>query len=391
MPAISASVRPLVQDARVSRSDVDALRQRIEAGEATLADAQAIASRYADALEAGVGADLKKLVVELGGSFEAAAPIANLSAQPGLLNGLVKLPDAGRKHPAVLTVQRALIALASRTGEAAFMLPKYGADGDYGGETKGAVVAFQEKHGLAATGVVDLETAKALDKALRSTNVPPIFAPGTDPLPAGPSRESVRRAAMAIVEKMPDAYGVDDPWLNIDARHALPANVKLGGLKGKWKCNLFACNTLVAAGFEPPYYGNHGKGEYPNANQLYKWSDRYASQFGNAGHVRFELRGELDVQSLSGAAREQAIAELLKKAEPGDMIIVDHLGGDVADGGHCRVVIENDLDGSGVIKCAQASFDAALVRDETLSKFTGEEHIWILRPNKARPEGPAQV
>ena len=43
----------------------------------------------------------------------------------------------------------------------------------------------------------------------------------------------------------------------------------------------------------------------------------------------------------------------------------------------------------GKVACAQASRDEALVRDETLASFTGEEHIWILRPNKRRVGGPA--
>lgn len=129
----------------------------------------------------------------------------------------------------------------------------------------------------------------------------------------------------------------------------------------------------------------------PNANQLYKWSDKYAEQSGNKGHERFALRGELDVQSLQGADRENAIRELLAKAEPGDMIIVDHMGSDVADGGHCRVVVKNDFATGGDLENAQASFDSAVVKSEGVSAFTGEERIWILRPNKPRAEGPAPV
>ncbi|MEW5851758.1 MAG: hypothetical protein AB2A00_23415 [Myxococcota bacterium] len=206
---------------------------------------------------------------------------------------------------------------------------------------------------------------------------------------SGANGESVVRAARMLVTERGQNYGVDDPWFNLDPNHALPANVSLGGLKGRWKCNLFACNTVYAAGFEPPYYNNRGRGEYPNANQLFKWSDKYAGQYGNKTH--FKLMGELDPQSLEGEAREKAIRDLLRSAQPGDLIIVDHMGTDVADGGHCRVLLGGDLgDGSGTLQCAQASFDAAAIKDETVHSFTGEERIWILRPNRPRAANGGQ-
>jgi hypothetical protein len=194
-------------------------------------------------------------------------------------------------------------------------------------------------------------------------------------------------AAQSLIAAHGQNYGVDSAWYNVDKNHALPANVPLGGLKGTWKCNLFAGNTMAAAGFQPPYYGNAGHGEYPNANQLYKWSDVYAAQFGNQGHEAFKLEGEIDPRNAS----EGDIQSLLEKAQPGDMVIVQHPGGQVADGGHCRVVISNDLASGGTISCAQASFNSALVKDEPVSDFTGEDHIWILRPDAPRPGGPAPV
>jgi hypothetical protein len=196
------------------------------------------------------------------------------------------------------------------------------------------------------------------------------------------NNEGVRDAAQSLVDNYAENYGVEDAWFNIDENHALPANVRLGGLKGKWKCNLFAGNTLAKAGFEPPYYGNRGRGEYPNANQLYKWSDKHAGQFGNKTH--FEMRGELNVANLEPSERRAKIEELLKTAEPGDLIIVDHMGDDVADGGHCRVVVENNLATGGKIHNAQASSNSALVREEGIGSFTGEETIWILRANRPR-------
>jgi|GEM_PF-1300200 len=380
---LSSAARALITDARFSSADVSQLQSAIQSGAASASDAVTIAQRYADTLEGGVGSELQKLLATLGAQGAVEAPIANLSTAPGLLNGLVTLPGAGRNHADVRTVQRGLIALASRTDDAAISLPNWGADGDYGSETKGAVSAFQQKVGLPVTGEVDLATAQALDKELKNTQVPAIFV--TDvPTNSGPKIEDMAKAAKRLIRDHAQHYGVDDAWYNYDENHALPARVRLGGLKGKWKCNLFACNTMVVAGFEPPYYGNRGRGEYPNANQLYKWSDKYAGQFGNKGHEKFELRGELHVAGLSSSERAQKIEDLLKTAEPGDMIIVDHVGSDVADGGHCRVVMENDLATGGDLYCAQASRNEGLSRREPTSAFTGEETIWILRPNVAR-------
>lgn len=192
---------------------------------------------------------------------------------------------------------------------------------------------------------------------------------------------AVRDAAVRLVETRAENYGVQDPWYNVDPNHALPANVSLGGLRGKWKCNLFAGNTIHAAGFEPPYYGNRGRGEYPNANQLYKWSDKYAGQYGNKTH--FKMVGEMDVKNFQGN-KDEAIARLLEKAQVGDLIIVDHMGDDVADGGHCRVLVGKNPDGT--YEFAQASYDSALVRNESTSRLTGEETIWVLRPNRPRVE-----
>lgn len=66
----------------------------------------------------------------------------------------------GMKGEIVRSWQEALLKLG-------FALPKYGADKDFGGETETATKAFQARHGLPETGIVDAATAtKAMD-ALR--------------------------------------------------------------------------------------------------------------------------------------------------------------------------------------------------------------------------------
>lgn len=66
----------------------------------------------------------------------------------------------------VRELQQALLELG-------FSLPKYGADSDFGGETLSAVKAFQQAHGLEATGVFNSAAYKALLAALNGTGEPP--------------------------------------------------------------------------------------------------------------------------------------------------------------------------------------------------------------------------
>ncbi len=199
----------------------------------------------------------------------------------------------------------------------------------------------------------------------------------------GPGPQSIVDAANKLIDEHAEHYGVDDPWWNLDPNHALPANVRIGGLRGRWKCNLFGGNALWLAGFDPPRYGNTGKGDYPHANQWYKWSDKYAKKYGNKVH--FQMVAEVAPESLPEADRAAAVLAVLKQAQPGDFIMVDHPGPGVSDGGHTRIVVSNEIgEGEGTVTSAMASEASALTRAEGVDAFTGEERIWILRPNKPR-------
>lgn len=370
MPILRPPVGTLINNARFTAADLAALRKSIQARTATVEDAKLIASRYADTLEPGVGNQLRSLLRSLGSNQTVEAPIANLASDTGLLNGQVTLPDSGRRHPSVRNVQRGLIALASRTQQLSYMLPKFGADGDYGNETVQAVKAFQQRKGLPVTGKVDARTAKALDQALRETRVPGIMSATSQDL-ASAAREL---SSGTIAEH----YGVPKPWINIDPNHNVPVERPFEFLSNKWKCNLFGGNVLRKGGFEPPYYGNQGKGEYPNANQWFKWSDKYAVSNGNKVH--FQLIAEVSYDTLQGDALRQAIANLLAKAQPGDCLMADHPGIQVADGGHTRVTVANQFHSNGIVHFAQAGFDRAEVRQEGVESLEFEEHIWLLRP-----------
>jgi hypothetical protein len=236
-------------------------------------------------------------------------------------------------------------------------------------------------HDDSAAPSVNLPENRSLARAIHGGAAAIVAEAGRVPAPTTSPAQPVANAANTLVANHASSYGVDQPWFNQDPNHALPVNTRLGGLSGKWKSNLFGGNALALGGFEPPYYGNKGKGEYPNANQFYKWSDKYATRFGNKSH--FELRGELAPQDLPAQQREAAIKELLKKAQPGDLILVDHVGDAVADGGHVRVAV-GTLQDDGTIQCAQASRSAAETHKESAADFSGEERVWVLRPNRPR-------
>lgn len=77
--------------------------------------------------------------------------------EPGALGGrTLRLGDKGAD---VTTLQQALISLGHP-------LPRYGADGDFGRETQGAVRAFQAASGLASDGIAGPKTLAALMDAL---------------------------------------------------------------------------------------------------------------------------------------------------------------------------------------------------------------------------------
>jgi peptidoglycan hydrolase-like protein with peptidoglycan-binding domain len=371
MPVLRPPARVLINNARFSAADLAALQKAIQARTATVEDAKAIAFAYADTLEPGIGNQLRALLRRLGSTADVATPIANLSDSTALLNGQLTLPDGGRRHFSVRSVQRSLIALASRTNQLAYMLPQAGADGSYGNETTQAVRAFQQKQGLPVTGKVDGRTAKALDQELRKTRVPGIMT-------ATP-QDIVAAAIELCADPVSLNYGVPQPWINTDPNHSVPVDRPFMSLVNRWKCNLFGGNVLRKGGYEPPYYGNQGKGEYPNANQWFKWSDKYAPRSGN--RVHFQLVDEVAVGNLESEAARRAIASLLSKVQPGDFLMQDHPGSQVADGGHTRVATATRFAIDGTVSFAQAQFDRSGIQQEGVDDLTGSEAIWLLRPN----------
>ncbi|MDF5733770.1 MAG: peptidoglycan-binding domain-containing protein [Rhizonema sp. PD38] len=370
MPVLSPSIKNLVTNAIFTAADLIDLEKSIQSGRATTEDAVVIATRYVDTLEAGVGSWLKKLLHKLDSNVDVVEPIVNLASETALLNGQITLPESGH-NSSVRLVQRSLIALASRTQQLDYMLPQYGADGDYGEETTSSVKAFQRKSGLPVTGKVDAKTAQQLDRSLRATNVPGILS--ATPKDLVHAAQELTKGDVAL------NYGVPQPWINIDPKHNVPVGKPFEYLINRWKCNLFGGNVLHKGGYEPPYYENQGKGEYPNANQWYKWSDKYAKS--NNNHIHFQLIYEIPAATLAEVQRRQKITELLTLVQAGDFVMVDHLGSGIQDGGHTRVAVANNFQTLHTASFAQATYEKSLVQLEGVEQLLNEENIWLLRPN----------
>lgn len=374
MPALSTPIQNLITNARFTVAEMVELERRIKAGQTNRQEAEVIATRYADTIEPGVGSWLNKLLKSLGSNVTVVQPIANLANDTDLLNDNINLPDSGRNHPSVRNIQRALIALASRTGKLNYMLPGFGADGDYGDETSKAVRAFQQDNGLLVNGKVGAKTAKAIDAALRKTDVPGI---------TGATAKDLVNAAIELCKgETAKFYGVPQPWINIDPKHNIPTNKPFKPLENSWKCNLFGGNVLRKGGYEPPYYKdntNDGKGEYPNANQWFRWTDKYAAA--NNNPIRFQLIDEVKTASLTQAQIKSRIQQLLGKVLPGDFLIVDRPGDQISNGGHVRFAVKNDFQNLGAVSFAQAQHESSLIIQERVDEFIADEVIWLMRPN----------
>lgn len=88
------------------------------------------------------------------------------------MTGMGSLPQSGSKGPLVVELQGLLISNG-------FSLPVYGIDGDFGGETRSAVMQAQSKFGLKVDGIVSNELMSYLrgdnkestNTAMTTTNV----------------------------------------------------------------------------------------------------------------------------------------------------------------------------------------------------------------------------
>lgn len=202
------------------------------------------------------------------------------------------------------------------------------------------------------------------------------------------TRAGVVQGAHFLVDQHAHHYREQGAWWNLDPSHPLPTGVSLAGMTGKSKCNLFVLQSVYLGGFDPPRYGNGATGEYANANQMWKWGDAAAVTFDNP--IRFETVSEASLADVSRREKIERLTEVLRKAEPGDLVLVDHgpkaNGERVVNRGHARVVLNNPLASGGeVIEVAHATdLKGAIVERERPSELAHEHHIWVLRPNAIR-------
>ena len=229
------------------------------------------------------------------------------------------------------------------------------------------------------------------------STLPEGVAPGTPEAVAAASRDLATGARAAN-------YGTVNPWRNIDPNHAVPVDVRMGGLANRWKCNLFGGNALAAAGFEPPYYGKSGRGEYPVAEQWQRWATPAAEHRARAtaagetvvdhaqaarNQPRFDLMDEVRPTSIQDpAARLKRVEELLARVQPGDVVTADHAGAAGSDGGHVRVCVGRDDTGRPLFAQAKQQSAEVVAEGATDANWVNEDAIYILRPNTPRVQAP---
>ncbi|MBI3185733.1 MAG: peptidoglycan-binding protein [Myxococcales bacterium] len=380
MPNLSATARRIIADGRITSSEVGELESSIRAGEAQRNEVASLASRYSDLFEPQARTAVVQLSSRLGEQVRLNQGVRSLgddAQSAGVLRGEVVLSaEGGARHPAVLQFQRALCTLARRAGKAEWALAGHGADGAMGAETARAVKAFQRDHRLPQTGAIDADTALAIEAELLAH--PPAREEWDARASALPDGEAIASAARSLIESRAEDYGTERPWRSPNPN--VPGNREPGrtpiGAAGRWKCNLFGLDSLYLAGAKPPHYGGD-RGWYPIAIDIPKYSRGPNAPLIKLGEVRFD-------DSNRDSARERVKA-LMRIARPGDILIVNHLGPDVADGGHTRVVVGNRFAEDGTLECAQAGGDRAMVRAESVdSLMSGEEGVYLLRPAQRR-------
>lgn len=378
MPTIPNVVRRALSDARITKDEIQQIKAAVRSGEVKGVDLASLAQKYGDLFDVGAGKELAAISPPQA-HVVIRAPLRSIGdnrAAAEVLCGTRTLSQAspGPKD-AVLTFQRALNALANRTGKPEWSLPNAGADGGFGGESTKAVQAFQRDNGLPVTGAIDQMTALTMEH-LMMKNAPPEVGGVVGSQLTVPDGERIAQAARDLVATRGADYGVPGTWRSPNP--SVPNNrepgVTLLGVKDRWKCNLFGMDSLYAGGAKTAQYPG---GNYPIAIEIPNYSRGPDAPLIKLGEVWPGKAGTPE-------EAQQKIDALLKIARPGDVIIVNHQGTETADGGHTRVVVGNSYDSNGTVDCAQASSDAARIRGETLGSFTGEEAFYLLRPAQTR-------
>lgn len=456
---INPTIRSLVSDGRFSQQDAAVLRQAVQAGQVTPSEAREALERYAEAMEPEAARLLRDTfqappqsrltslppdmldqtlqrgprssdtvqllqrgLMAVGLSSENPA-MALRSGADGIFGAETEasvrafqkahgLPQTGRADPATLqALQRALTSSPTAPPAPAppGVTPPPGQPVRPSTGLRRDTAATPTPTPTPATPATPTPAAPATPTPTPSTTTPSTRAAPTVgvTLPAG-VRPGTTEATIAAARDLATGaraadYGTVNPWRNIDPNHAVAVDRRIGGLANRWKCNLFGGNALAAAGFEPPYYGNRNRGEYPVAEQWHRWSTPtaefraraqqsgepvvdHARRAGNQS--RFDLADEVKPNDIADpAARRARVEALLARVQPGDVVTVDHPGASGSDGGHVRVCVGRDEQGRPLF--AQASQMSAEVRAEAIddADWLTRDAIYILRPNTPRQSG----
>ncbi len=461
---VNPTIRSLAQDGRISLGDAQKLKEAVSAGTVSHAEASDATSRYAEAMDqdahallgdsfqSGGRARLSSLpdgllgqTLQKGMRSEGVSTLqrglmaAGLSSQnaslalpsgaDGIFGGETEksvrafqrasgLPESGKADPATLRALNQALAGSQNT------TPSRPTTQTPAATTLPAATTVRPSTGLRRPETAAPPTTTATTTATTT----PATTPATTTTPAKPSTTPVARAAPTVGSTLPEGvapgtpeavaaasrdlatgaraanYGTVNPWRNIDPNHAVPVDVRMGGLANRWKCNLFGGNALAAAGFEPPYYGKSGKGEYPVAEQWQRWATPSAEHRARAtaagetvvdhaqaarNQPRFDLMDEVRPTSIQDpAARLKRVEELLARVQPGDVVTADHAGAAGSDGGHVRVCVGRDDTGRPLFAQAKQQSAEVVAEGATDANWVNEDAIYILRPNTPRVQAP---
>ena len=154
----------------------------------------------------GLGFEEGKAALSPGVAGTAATPIHPRFANDGTLEALFNrggfVLGSAHNGETVARVQQALIDMG-------FSLPRFGADGGWGGETIAAVRAFQSAAGLGADGLFGQKSMQALNSQA-PMNVTPAGAPAAQPAPAGPKQFDWQRLLADQKLEITAGFGYDE-------------------------------------------------------------------------------------------------------------------------------------------------------------------------------------
>ncbi|MBK8264692.1 MAG: hypothetical protein IPK80_25540 [Nannocystis sp.] len=366
-----------------------------------------IARQAVNLLGRGWGAAM----VELGAPRAAIpAPITaeRLAATPGfsdLLAGTRELSPGERDGALIGQIQGGLQALAGRSAgaPAALTLPRWGADGVFGGEMLAGSAGLRELGGYAVENpyVFAQADARALIDLLAGRPAPDLFAAplrgevSAPPQGAGPVGRIVAIAeGIAGALEQPFVIEVGGARYSYKARDfgvepafngmlRAPGGIGYSVRSGRdyWKCNIFGGVVLALAEVPVP---THSVGNFRHFPRAERFGEALARSRGWKMIARLDHRDPANTEvAVTGEAQNEEIRALLRQIQPGDVFFADNPGPPGHDGGHTRICVEAAAPGDPDLApiFAQARYDCALVQRDGVARLCHGRQIqfWLLR------------